>query len=189
MTLSQMVQALKEKFADSVLQSIEFRNEQTLHIAFTAIPAVLKYCRDELAFDFLVDISALDHLGEEPRFEMVYELYGMSHHCHLRIRSKVPDGESVPSVTSIWKTADWHEREAWDMMGIHFSGHPNLKRILMWEGYPYFPLRKDFPLAGKPSDLPEVGFTRPAPMADGPFVTSAGAKDTVAREPRAKHVD
>jgi NADH-quinone oxidoreductase subunit C len=72
------------------------------------------------------------------------------------------------------------------MMGIKFSGHPDLRRILMWEGYPFFPLRKDFPLEGKPSDMPEVGFSKVAPMADGPFVTAAGATDKVHAEPRSR---
>jgi NADH-quinone oxidoreductase subunit C len=92
----------------------------------------------------------------------------------------------APSLTGVWPTADWHEREIYDMMGIRFSGHPDLRRILMWDGYPYFPLRKDFPLAGKQSDLPEVAFTDPAPLAGGPFVTIAGGKDTISREPRVR---
>jgi NADH-quinone oxidoreductase subunit C len=189
MNAAQMVNALKEKFGDAVLSTTEFRGEQTVHVSIASVKALLKYCRDELAFDYLVDLSTLDHMGEEPRFEVVYELYGYGHHAHLRVRSKIPDGEDAPSVCDIWPTANWHEREAWDMMGVKFSGHPDLRRILMWEGYPFFPLRKEFPLAGKPSDLPEVGFTMVAPMADGPFVTSAGAADTVAREPRAKRTE
>jgi NADH-quinone oxidoreductase subunit C len=72
------------------------------------------------------------------------------------------------------------------MMGVRFRGHPDLRRILMWDGYPYFPLRKDFPLAGKPTELPDVAFTRAAPLEGGPFVTIAGGKDTVAREPRVR---
>jgi NADH-quinone oxidoreductase subunit C len=189
MNAAQMVTALKEKFGDAVLSTTEFRGEQTLHVTLASAKPLLKYCRDELSFDYLVDISTLDHMGEEPRFEVVYELYGYGHHEHLRVRAKIPDSEDVPSVCDVWPTANWHEREAWDMMGVKFSGHPDLRRILMWEGYPYFPLRKEFPLAGKPSDMPEVGFTNVAPMADGPFVTSAGGKDTVAREPRAKKAE
>ncbi len=189
MNAAQMVTALKEKFGEAVLSTVEFRCEHTLHVSLSSAKAVLKYCRDEMAFDYLVDISSLDHMGEEPRFEIVYELYGYGHLQSLRIKSKIPDGEDVPTVSDIWPTANWHEREIWDMMGIKFSGHPDLRRILMWEGYPYFPLRKDFPLAGKPSDMPDVGFTGIAPMADGPFVTSAGAVDTVTREPRAKRVE
>ena len=87
---------------------------------------------------------------------------------------------------TLWRTADWHEREIYDMMGIRFRGHPDLRRILMWEGYGHHPLLKDFPLSGKPTDVPEVAFTESAPMAGGPFVTVAGGKDTISREPRVR---
>ncbi|HEY1082300.1 MAG TPA: NADH-quinone oxidoreductase subunit C [Prosthecobacter sp.] len=186
MKAEQMVKALKEQFGDAILATTEFRGEHTVQVTLAGAKPLLKYCHDELNFDYLVDISSLDHMGEEPRFEMVYEAYGYGHLQHLRIKAKIPDGEDVPTVSDIWATADWHEREVYDMMGIKFAGHPDLRRILMWEGYPYFPLRKDFPLAGRPSEMPEVAFTGIAPLADGPFVTSAGAPDTVAREPRAK---
>ena len=73
------------------------------------------------------------------------------------------------------------------MFGIKFEGHPDLRRILMWEGYPYFPLRKDFPLAGKPSEMPDVAFSDPAPLEGGPFVTMAGGKDSIQREPRVRN--
>jgi NADH-quinone oxidoreductase subunit C len=89
-------------------------------------------------------------------------------------------------VTTVWRTANWHEREIYDMMGVRFRGHPDLRRILMWEGYPYHPLRKDFPLAGKPTDLPEVAFTKSAPLEGGPFVTVSGCKDSTVREPRSR---
>jgi NADH-quinone oxidoreductase subunit C len=181
-----MTRALAEKFGDAVLSTTEFRGEHTLCVSLASLKLLLKYCRDELRFDYLVDISSLDHLGQEPRFEMVYELYGYSHAQHLRVKAKVGEDEKAPTVSDLWATADWHEREVYDMMGIEFAGHPDLRRILMWDGYPFFPLRKDFPLEGKPSDMPEVAFSNVAPMADGPFVTCSGGEDTIAREPRSR---
>jgi NADH-quinone oxidoreductase subunit C len=105
----------------------------------------------------------------------------------LRLKTDVSEEKAeLSTVTTVWKTADWHEREIYDMMGIRFRGHPDLRRILMWEGYPYFPLRKDFPLAGKASEIPDVAFTQPAPLEGGPFVTIAGGNDTIGREPRVR---
>ncbi len=187
MNAAEMVTALKQKFGEAVLSTVEFRDEQTINVSLAALKQFLRYCRDEMRFDYLVDVSSLDNLGEEQRFEMVYELYGYSHSQHLRVKAKVGEDESVPTVSDLWATADWHEREVYDMMGIDFEGHPDLRRILMWEGYPFFPLRKDFPLEGKSSDMPDVAFTGVAPMADGPFVTCAGGSDTIAREPRARN--
>jgi len=92
----------------------------------------------------------------------------------------------VPTVSKVWPTADWHEREAYDMYGLRFTGHPDLRRILMWEGYPFFPLRKDFPLGGKPSEMPDVAFSDAAPLQGGPFVTQPGQATTKDREPRAR---
>ena len=92
----------------------------------------------------------------------------------------------MPTVTTVWRTADWHEREIYDMMGVRFRGHPDLRRIIMWEGYPYFPLRKDFPLGGKPTELPDIAFTKTAPIEGGPFVTMPGGRDAIEREPRVR---
>ncbi len=130
---------------------------------------------------------SLDNYGEDPRWTIVYELYHMEQKSHLRLKTSVSEEKAeLPTVTKVWRTADWHEREIYDMMGVRFRGHPDLRRILMWDGYPYFPLRKDFPLAGKPSELPEVAFTKPAPLEGGPFVTVPGGKDALAREPRVR---
>lgn len=187
MTAAEMVTALKQKFGDAVLATVEFRGEHTACVSLASLKPLLRYARDELRFDYLVDVSSLDHLGEEPRFEMVYELYGYSHSQYLRVKAKVSEDESVPTVSDLWPTADWHEREVYDMMGIDFEGHPDLRRILMWEGFPFYPLRKDFPLEGKSSDMPEVAFSGIAPMADGPFVSGGQGGDTIDREPRARN--
>ena len=156
MTIAEIVSALKQKFGDAVLSTVEAHGEHTLCVTLA---------------------------------QVVYELYGYSHGKHLRIKSRVSEDASAPTVSDLWPTADWHEREVYDMMGIDFEGHPDLRRILMWEGYPFFPLRKDFPLEGRPSDMPDVAFTGVAPLEGGPFVTSAGGSDTITREPRARTVD
>jgi NADH-quinone oxidoreductase subunit C len=180
---------LREIFGDQLLKTVEFRGETTIHVSLGSLHGILEKCHHELGYEMILDISSIDHFGDDPRFEVVYEIATLDDSRHLRIKAQVSEEETVPSVTDIWLGADWHEREVWDMMGIPFSGHPNMKRILMWEGYPFFPLRKDFPLAGRPSEMPDVAFTGVAPLEGGPFVTSSGAEDTVRREPRARVVD
>ena len=179
--------ALRETLGASLLSEAEFRGETTLSVSLEALPKALALCKDQLGFELLLDISSLDHFGDDPRFEVVYELASLDDKRHLRLKAKVSEDESVPTAIHLWKAADWHEREVWDMMGIPFSGHPNLKRILMWEGYPFFPLRKDFPLAGRPTDMPDVAFTGVAPLEGGPFVTASGGETVAKREPRARH--
>jgi NADH-quinone oxidoreductase subunit C len=95
------------------------------------------------------------------------------------------DAGAVDTISDIWPTANWHEREIYDMMGIKFNGHPDLRRILMWDGYPFFPLRKEFPLEGLPSEMPDVAFTKTTPMEGGPFVTAPSTATAKDREPRA----
>lgn len=179
---------LKAQFGDLISAPVEFRGEISVTVAdANRIADVCAFARKELGFDAILDLSSIDNYGEDPRWTVVYELYGYGHHQHLRLRTSVSEERSeLPTVTTVWRGADWHEREVYDMMGIRFSGHPDLRRILMWEGYPYFPLRKDFPLAGRPTDLPEVAFTKRAPLEGGPFVTVAGGKDAIAREPRVR---
>jgi len=184
----ELANKLIARFGELFSQPAEFRGEVTLVCNQPErIQEVCEFAKKELGFDYLVDISSVDNYGEDPRFTIVYELYGYGHRCHLRLKTSVGEENSeLPTVTTVWRTADWHEREIYDMMGVRFRGHPDLRRILMWEGYPYFPLRKDFPLAGKPSELPDVAFSKPAPLEGGPFVTVAGGKDTIAREPRVR---
>ena len=118
---------------------------------------------------------------------MVYELYSMPLAIHLRLKLRVSeDVGAVDTISDIWPTANWHEREIYDMMGIKFNGHPDLRRILMWDGYPFFPLRKDFPLEGLPSEMPDVAFTKVTPLEGGPFVTVPSTATSKDREPRAR---
>ena len=151
--------------------------------------------RDREGFEMLVDLTALDW-GQEnsPRFTTIHHFYSLALKIYLRIACNCLSDEvpEVPSVTAVYPAADWHEREVYDMFGIIFAGHPNLKRILMWDEYPYHPLRKEFPLSGIETPLPApdvVEVTKasvePAPMMGGPFVSPAEGNVSEA-EPRAK---
>ena len=156
---------------------------------------VLRLLKDELGYDYLVDITAVDwSAGQTPRFTVVWHVYSSRDHAYFRLAANCPSDETpaMPSASGLWPAANWHEREAFDMFGIRFDGHPDLRRILMWDDYPYHPLRKEFPLAGLPADLPDAEVAAEtgtglisAPMAGGPFVAAPGHPMSEA-EPRAK---
>jgi NADH-quinone oxidoreductase subunit C len=187
MTGQELLPSLEKSLGEKLQKKTEFHGETSYSIATDDLREIAKFCRDELAFDYLLDITSIDNFGGEPRFEIVYELYSMPHAVHLRLKLQVSeDVGAVDTVSDIWPTANWHEREIYDMMGIRFTGHPDLRRILMWDGYPFFPLRKDFPLQGLPSEMPDVAFTKITSMEGGPFVTRPTTAKTKDREPRAR---
>ncbi len=188
MTPEELAHRLKSQYGDVLSAPAEFRGEFTLELSDPErIAEVCAFAKAELGCDLLLDLTGVDNLGEDPRWLLVYELYGVGHKCHLRLKTRVGEVKSaLPTVSTVWRGADWLEREVFDMFGIRFTSHPDLRRIIMWEGYPHHPLRKDFPLAGRPTELPDVAFTRTAPLEGGPFVTVAGGKDTIEREPRAR---
>ena len=188
MAAPESIQKIQAQFGTAISGPSEFRGEWTLTLADPGrILELCHFAKRQLGFDYLVDLSSVDNYGEDPRWTLVYHLRSMKRGEELRIKTSVSEEKSeLPSVLGVWRTVNWHEREIYDMMGIRFAGHPDLRRILMWEGYPYFPLRKDFPLAGKPTDLPGVAFTRPAPLEGGPFVTAPGGGDATGREPRVR---
>jgi NADH-quinone oxidoreductase subunit C len=186
MTGQELLASLSKLFGAKLQNETEFRGETTYTILPSDLREVAKFSRDELSFDYLIDITSIDNFGEEPRFEIVYELYSMTLTVHLRLKLRVSEEEgSVDTISDIWPTANWHEREIYDMMGIKFNDHPDLRRILMWDGYPFFPLRKEFPLEGLPSEMPDVAFTKAAPLEGGPFVTRPSTATAKDREPRA----
>ena len=140
-------------FSDAIERVVVDRGELTLHIVPEKIAEVCQIMRDDesLRFELCSSLSGVDYLNSDPRrLHVVYELMSMTYRRRVRLETAIPAGGSVPSVTSVYPTADWHERETYDMFGVIFTGHPNLTRVLMpddWEG---FPQRKDYPLGGVP---------------------------------------
>ena len=182
---------MKKTLGEQLREKFEFITERPSldHEAFNLpvdkLLEVCKYLKKDLGFDILLDISGLDAGVDQPdRFSVVYHFFKTSTHDYLRLATVCGDGlhPFASSIVSLWPAADWHEREAYDMFGIEFKGHPDLKRILMWDGYEHFPLRKDFPLAGVEGELAakdvadETGAkVIPAPMAGGPFCAKQAA--------------
>ena len=158
---------------------------------------LIEFCtalRDDLGYDMLVDITAVDWDAQSPRFTGIYHFLSLSTHEYLRVAADCPDDihPALPSLCDLYPAANWHERETYDLMGIRYEGHPNLRRILMWDSYPYHPLRKEFPLAGIEVPLPAADVAEQtkakviaAPMMGGPFVSS-GDGPMSQTEPRAR---
>ncbi len=195
MTASPATTELKTRFASTTERASA--DHPAFNVPLAEVPAVLKFLRDEQAFDHLADLTAIDWAeGASPRFTLVYNLHSTSTHDYIRIAAPCAGDDAeptAPSVVSLWPGANWHERECFDMFGIKFEGHPDLRRILMWDGYPYHPLRKEFPLAGIETSLPDLEIADEtkakviaAPMAGGPFVASSGELNLTEAEPRAK---
>lgn len=157
MTSAEGVAAVADRFGDIVRDSVRFRGESTVLIERDAIVDVARFCRDELGYDFLSDLSATDWLDRDPRFDVLYHLTSTHDWTRIRLKVQTNDGEPVPSVSGVWGAANWAEREVWDLFGISFSDHPDLRRILLPDGWIGFPLRKDYP---------QTQITLPRPRAD-----------------------
>ncbi len=152
------VKKLEEKFPSSILEEETFRGEVTVTVPKKDVYEICKflYFEPDLQYQMLIDLCGVDFFPESPRFEVVYLLYSMKNQQRLRLKIKIGENESVSSVESIWKAADWLEREVYDLFGITFDNHPDLRRILLWDGYEGHPLRKDFPVEGPDFDKPFV---------------------------------
>ena len=148
--LELIAQELRDSDAEAVLDTVFFREQAALVVLPGAVPATLDHLRDK-GYAFLASVHGVDYFPVEPRFGVHYELLDMHEVDRISVRTRVPlDHPHVPSVTSDWPTADHQEREVYDMFGVIFDGHHDLRRILMPEDYEGFPQRRDFPLGGEP---------------------------------------
>jgi len=147
-----VVQVIAERFPAAVISSHAWRGDDTVVLEREYLVEVCRFLKHdpEMAFNLPVDVCGVDYLGHrEPRFEVVYHLYSVTHRHRVRLKVQVPEDDcEVPSVISVWRGVDWFEREAWDMYGVRFAGHPDLRRILMYEEFEGHPLRKDYPQRG-----------------------------------------
>jgi NADH-quinone oxidoreductase subunit C len=148
--LEEMRAIIEAALGDDLLEAVIARGELTIVVPANRIVRVLTWLRDEpsLLFRELIDVCGVDWPGREPRFDVVYHLLSLHHNQRIRVKVRTDEATPVPSVTSVFPTAGWFEREAWDMFGILFSDHPDLRRILTDYGFDGHPLRKDFPLTG-----------------------------------------
>lgn len=152
-----IIKKLKEKFTDSILEITDFRNDLTVLIKKESLVDFSKYLHDddELKFELCKDITAIDWAKRKDRFSIVYIVYSFKNNLELRFKINVDEASlNVPTVSLVWKSAEWYERETFDMYGINFVNHPDLRRVYMPEEFEYHPLRKDFPLLGIPGSLP-----------------------------------
>jgi len=141
---------LRERFPELEFTATDELDMPTVVVAGRDIANVLEFFRDDCAFNMLTDLSACDWLGRDPRYHVNYHLYSLDNNARLRVKVTLDDAPEphVPTATTVFPAANWHEREVFDFFGIHFDGHPDLRRILMpddWDGYPH---RKDYPLGG-----------------------------------------
>ena len=155
--MGKVIDIFKSRWGSSITDSHENCGDETILVKREDLFALLQFAKEspELQFDLLMDVCGVDYLGQTPRYEVVYHLYSVPKNHRIRIKCRVTEEDCVvPTCLTLWKAADWFERETWDMMGIRFEGHPNLKRLLLFEGFEGHPLRKDYPI-NKRQKIPE----------------------------------
>jgi len=171
-TATSTVEMVQGKFPDAIIETVDYRNEQTIVLKPEHLIEVCTYLKKNLQYEVLETVTAVDWLERVPRFDVVYHLLSLTNQCFLRLKVRVGErrekNPEVPTVTGVWAGANWYEREVYDLFGIIFTGHPNLVRILMPADWTTYPLRKDYPLTG--FDLPEPHWGGQVPYDTDPGV-------------------
>lgn len=187
----EVVSALKERFGEDVREVSLYANEHTVLVARERIVDVCSFLKKELGFTYFIDGGGIDRFVDEERYEVFYNLVSVKDKKRIRIKVRVEEDDmTVPSVTGIYRAADWNERECWDMFGIRFEGHPDLRRMYMPEDFEYHPLRKEFPLLGIPGSLPLPPQTPEGELTMDPYARAHGSKPVDSfQEPRTNGED
>ena len=185
-----VIEILKEEFPDAITDVIVYAGEHTVFVTRDALLEVCTALRDTLGFTYLVDLAGVDQFREDaPRYEVYYSLVNLKTSQRLRLKVRVEEEDAVvPSLTGLFKAADWNERECYDMLGIYFEGHPDLRRMYMPEDFEYHPQRKEFPLLGVPGSLPLPPRTPEGELTMDPFAAARdGSPVKSFQEPKREH--
>ena len=178
------VEMVRQKFPRAIVETVEFRGEQTIVLKPEDLVTVCRYLQKDLGYNFLSSVTAVDWLERVPRFDVVYHLLSISNQCVLRLKVRVgqrrEEHPAVATVVGVWPGANWYEREVYDLFGITFTGHPDMRRILMPMDWTTYPLRKDYPLTG--FDLPEPHWGGQVPYDTDPGVGSQTLRSPGGRE-------
>lgn len=171
----EVIDALRAEFGEDVHDVLEYAGEQTVLVARDRIRDICRFLKDEQQFTYLSDLGGLDRFTEEDRFEVFYNLVSFEQRKRLRVKIRVDESDlNVPSVTSVFRAANWNEREVYDMLGIRFEGHNDMRRMFMPEDFEYYPQRKEFPQLGIPGSLPLPPQTPEGDLQLDPFPAAHG---------------
>lgn len=173
----EVVEALREAFGEDILQASHYAGEDTVLVAKERIREVCRFLKEERDFRYLVDVGGVDRFTEEDRYEVFYNIVSMEHQQRIRLKVRVDEEDlQVPSVVEVHRSANWNERECYDMFGITFEGHPDMRRMYMPEDFEHHPLRKEFPLLGIPGSLPLPPQVPEGDLTMDPFAAAHGSK-------------
>lgn len=172
-----VVEALRAQFGEAIRELVVYAGEHTVYVEKTTIADVCRFLKDALGFVYLVDLGGVDRFTETARFEVFYNLVNLDAGKRLRLKVRVEEDDlHVPSVMGVYRAANWNERECYDMFGLIFDGHPDLRRMYLPEDFAYYPQRKEFPLLGIPGSLPLPPQTPEGSLTMDPFAAAHGSK-------------
>lgn len=189
--LPEVVDALRDRFEEGVMDVHEYAGEQTVFIDKERIADACRFLKEEQQFPYLSDLGGVDRFTEEDRFEVFYNLVSFEKRKRIRLKVRVDEADlRVPTVTGVYRAAQWNEREVYDMLGIRFDGHPDLRRMYMPEDFEYYPQRKEFPQLGIPGSLPLPPQTPEGDLQYDPFPAAHGRPTPKSyEEPKSQYDD
>lgn len=171
----EVIEALRGRFGETVLDVSEYAGEQTVFVEKERIADVVRFLKDEQQFAYLSDVGGVDRFTDDDRFEVFYNLVSFQQRKRIRLKVRVDEGDlTVPTITNVYRAANWNEREVYDMLGIRFDGHPDMRRMFMPEDFEYYPQRKEFPQLGIPGSLPLPPQTPEGDIQYDPFPAAHG---------------